>query len=262
MLEQVCLQTACWIFLFQSVIFIGALLFKRNDIADVCWGAGFVMIVVLLFLNYTLTPTAVASYLLTIIWGGRLSIHLFLRNKNKEEDFRYRAWREAWGKHFIWRTYLQVFLLQGFFMWLISLPIQITAINQVANGNVWMWGGILVWLVGFYFQSTADAQLKKFMTHRQKGQILQTGLWKYSRHPNYFGEILMWWGIGIIAGPLELGWLGWIGPVTITWLLAKVSGVPMLERKYKNHPEFEEYKSRTPALVPDFFRMMTDMQQK
>jgi|694.fasta_scaffold84590_4 steroid 5-alpha reductase family enzyme len=262
MLEQVCVQTACWILVFQTIAFFFALLFKRNDIADVCWGAGFVMIVVTLFLHHTLTPPAAASYLLTIFWGGRLSIHLFLRNKNKQEDFRYRAWRETWGKHFVWRSFLQVFLLQGFFMWLISLPIQITAIDEKAGWNVWIWAGILVWLIGFYFQATADAQLKKFMTHRKKGEILQTGLWKYSRHPNYFGEILMWWGIGIIAGPLEHGWLGWIGPLTITWLLAKVSGVPMLERKYRNHPEFEEYKSRTPALLPNFRQMIADMQQK
>lgn len=262
MLEQVCIQTACWILVFQSITFLFALLLKRNDIADVCWGAGFVMIVISLFLKYPISPPAAATYLLTMVWGARLSIHLFYRNKKKQEDFRYRAWREAWGKHFIWRTYLQVFLLQGFFMWLISIPIQITAIDNSANWNGWMWAGIGVWLIGFYFQAIADAQLQQFMLHKREGQILESGLWKYSRHPNYFGEILMWWGIGIIAAPLEQGWLGWIGPITITWLLTKVSGVPMLERKYKNHPQFEAYKKRTPALLPNFGQMITDMLQK
>ena len=254
--EQVFTHTACWILWFQTCIFFIALLLKRNDIADVCWGVGFVIIVVTLFLKYPLTPPAATSYLLTLLWGGRLSCYLFLRNKNKEEDFRYRAWREAWGKHFVWRSYLQVFVLQGFFMWLISFPLQIIAINVSAKWNNWIWVGGLLWLIGFYFQSTGDAQLRKFMAQRQPGQILDTGLWKYSRHPNYFGEILMWWGISIIAGPLEHGWLGWIGPITITWLLAGVSGVPMLEKKYKDHPAYQAYRKRTPALMPHWRQLL------
>lgn len=252
MLWQVLLTTAGCILLFQSVIFCVALWLKRNDLADVCWGAGFIMIVIVLRLQYTLTPPALLCYILTLIWGGRLSFHLFLRNINKEEDFRYKAWREAWGKNFVWRTYLQVFVLQGFFMWLISFPLQLVAIDSAGNWNGWMLAGAVVWMAGYYFQSTGDRQLQKFMKTKQPGEILQTGLWKYSRHPNYFGEILMWWGIGIIAIPLQLGWLAWIGPLTITWLLVKVSGVPLLERKYKDHPAYQEYKRRTPALVPDW----------
>lgn len=252
MLWQVLFTTAGSILVFQSVIFCLALLLKRNDIADVCWGAGFIMIVTVLMLNYASTPPAILCYVLTIGWGGRLSFHLFIRNQNKQEDFRYKAWREAWGKHFVWRSYLQVFVLQGFFMWLISFPLQIAALDSTGNWNGWMLPGSLLWLIGYYFQSVGDHQLQQFMKRRQPGEILQTGLWKYSRHPNYFGEILMWWGIGIIASPLQYGWLGWVGPFTITWLLAKVSGVPLLERKYKNHPEYQEYKKHTPALIPDW----------
>lgn len=257
MLGQVLLQTAAWILVFQSVIFLVALFLKRNDVADVCWGAGFIMIAITLFLHYPITPPSGWIYALTTIWGGRLSIHLFMRNKNKLEDFRYRAWREEWGKDFIWRSYLQVFVLQGCFMWLISFPLQVAAIDKQGTWNGWMVAGTLVWLIGFYFQSVGDAQLQRFAAIKQPGEIIQTGLWKYSRHPNYFGEICMWWGVGWIALPLTGGWVALIGPLTITWLLAKVSGVPMLERKYKDNPAYQAYKKRTPALFPDFRSMMT-----
>lgn len=257
MLGQVLLQTAGWILLFQSVIFLAALVLKRNDIADVCWGAGFIMVAFTLLFRYTLTPPAGLLYALTTTWGGRLSIHLFMRNKNKQEDFRYRAWREEWGKNFIWRSYLQVFVLQGCFMWLISFPLQIAAIDKNGTWNGWMIAGSLVWLIGFYFQSAGDAQLQRFAATKQPGEILQTGLWNYSRHPNYFGEIVMWWGVGLIALPMAWGWLGLIGPMTITWLLTSVSGVPMLERKYKDHPAYQAYKKKTPALLPDFRSLLT-----
>jgi steroid 5-alpha reductase family enzyme len=112
--------------------------------------------------------------------------------------------------------------------------------------------GFIVWLTGLIVEAVADKQLTQFRNIRQPGQIIQTGLWKYSRHPNYFGEILIWWGIFIIVLPLPFGIWGIISPITITYLLAFVSGVPMLEKKYEGNPAFQSYKKQTSALIPWF----------
>lgn len=253
---QVLLQCAGLIFVYQTCLFIISLIFKRNDVADIGWGGGFIAIGVYLVVCFPAALQSLIVYLLTFVWGIRLSVYLFLRNRGKAEDFRYRAWREAWGKHFYLRSFLQVFLLQGFFMWLISMPLQVAAIANQYEGNTACLLGIVLWIVGFYCQAAGDAQLQAFSKIKQPGAIMQTGLWKYSRHPNYLGEILMWWGIGIIVFPLPLGWLGLLGPLTITWLLMAVSGVPMLEKKYQNHTAYQQYKLQTPALFPNLWKLV------
>ena len=253
---QVLLQCAGLIFVYQTCLFIVSLIYKRNDVADIGWGGGFIAIGIFLVVYF---PTALQSwivYLLTFIWGIRLLVYLFVRNRGKVEDFRYRAWREAWGKHFYLRSFLQVFLLQGFFMWLISMLLQVAAIAKTSEGSAACLLGAVLWIVGFYFQAVGDAQLRAFSKIKQPGAIMQSGLWKYSRHPNYLGEILMWWGLGIIVFPLPLGWLGLLGPLTITWLLMAVSGVPMLEKKYRNDTAYQQYKLQTPALFPNIWKIV------
>ena len=141
-------------------------------------------------------------------------------------------------------------------MWLISIPLQIAAITHNWECRIMLVAGIAIWLLGFYWQALGDAQLMQFGKTKEPGAIMQTGLWKYSRHPNYFGEILMWWGIGCMVFPQPLGWLALIGPLTITWLLTSVSGVPMLEKKYRNHAGYQQYKTQTPALFPDIRKMV------
>jgi steroid 5-alpha reductase family enzyme len=253
---QVLLQCAGLIFIYQTCLFIVSLIYKRNDVADIGWGGGFIAIGIFLVVCFPAALQCWMVYLLTFIWGIRLSVYLFFRNRGKVEDFRYRSWREAWGKHFYLRSYLQVFLLQGFFMWLISMPLQVAAIANPIEGSLAGLLGLVIWIVGFYFQAAGDAQLLAFSKTKQPGAIMQTGLWRYSRHPNYLGEILMWWGIGIIVFPLPLGWLGLLGPLTITWLLMSVSGVPMLEKKYRNDTAYQQYKLQTPALFPDIWKIV------
>lgn len=253
---QVILQCALLIFFYQTFLFIISLLYKRNDVADIAWGGGFVAIAAFLLIYYPAALHNWIIYLLTFLWGIRLSVYLFFRNRGKAEDFRYLAWRESWGKHFYLRSFLQVFMLQGFFMWLISVPLQVAAVANNREETTYWVMGVLVWIVGFYFQAVGDAQLKQFGKTKKPGEIIQTGLWKYSRHPNYLGEILMWWGIGIIVLPLSLGWLGLVGPLTITWLLTAVSGVPMLEKKYKHSAAYQQYKTQTPALFPDLWKIV------
>jgi steroid 5-alpha reductase family enzyme len=234
-----------------SVWFVISLLIKRNDIADIAWGLGFVTIVIFLFTTQAPALLSVFVYILTLIWGLRLAIHIGLRSKGKPEDFRYKKWREEWGKYFVLRSYLQVYLLQGFFMWIISLPIILVSMAKNQPISPFILVGSIVWLIGFVFESIGDYQLMLFIKQRQnKSDIMQTGLWKYTRHPNYFGEVLVWWGIFIMVLPLEYGLWAIISPITISFLLLYVSGIPMLEAKYNHNQAFQEYKKRTSSFFP------------
>jgi steroid 5-alpha reductase family enzyme len=239
------------IFIYATGWFIAAVIKKRNDIADIAWGIGYIILCIYLFISYPASPVTILLYALVTAWGLRLSLHIYIRNKNKTEDFRYKAWREEWGKSFYWRSYLQVFLLQGLFLLIVISPVIHAATAVLVKWNVLTWIGLFCWLVGFYFQAVGDWQLAIFKKNRKTpGTILQTGLWKYSRHPNYFGEILMWWGVFIITIPFVNSFYFIVGPLTITLLLIFVSGIPMLEKKYRGNPIFEAYKKRTSVLIP------------
>ncbi len=244
-------QIGLFICCYVSVWFVISLLIKRNDIADIAWGLGFVGVVIFLFITQAQTLQSTIVYILTIIWGIRLAIHIGVRSKDKPEDFRYKKWRDEWGKYFVLRSYLQVYLLQGFFMWIISVPIIVVSMAKNQPISPFMFVGSIVWLIGFAFESIGDYQLMQFIKHKQnKYDIMQTGLWKYTRHPNYFGEVLVWWGIFIMVLPLEYGCWTIISPINISYLLLYVSGIPMLEAKYKDHQAFQDYKKRTSAFFP------------
>ena len=244
-------QIGLFICCYVSVWFVISLLIKRNDIADIAWGLGFVGVVIFLFITQAQTLQSTIVYILTIIWGIRLAIHIGVRSKGKPEDFRYKKWRDEWGKYFVLRSYLQVYLLQGFFMWIISVPIIVVAMAQNQAISAFILAGSIVWLIGFVFESIGDYQLMLFIKHKQnKSDIMQTGLWKYTRHPNYFGEVLVWWGIFIMVLPLQYGIWTIISPITISFLLLYVSGIPMLEAKYKDNLAFQDYKKRTSSFFP------------
>jgi steroid 5-alpha reductase family enzyme len=244
---QIGLLICCYV----SVWFVISLLIKRNDIADIAWGLGFVAIVFFLYFTHTPTLQSGIVYILTIIWGIRLAIHIGLRSKGKTEDFRYKKWRDEWGKYFVLRSFLQVYLLQGFFMWVISLPIIVVSTVKNQTTSPFILAGSIIWLVGFLFESIGDYQLMLFVKRKQnKSDIMQTGLWKYTRHPNYFGEVLVWWGIFIIVVPLPYGIWAIMSPITISFLLLYVSGIPMLEAKYELNQAFQAYKKRTSAFFP------------
>ena len=176
---------------------------------------------------------------LVSIWGIRLAWHIHARNKGKGEDYRYLAWRKQWGNWFYLRSYLQVYLLQGVLLFLISLPLFV--INAQGGGSLGLldFVGVFVWLIGFIFETVGDAQLARFIQNPlNKGKLMQGGLWGYTRHPNYFGEVTLWWGIGIISLSVPYGGWGLLGPVIITYLILKVSGIPLLEKKMEQHPDF------------------------
>jgi len=240
------------LFVYMSLWFIISLIKKRNDVADVAWGLGFVL---LTWVSFYLSGAGglrelIVGFLITI-WGLRLARHIYRRNQGKLEDYRYKKWRIDWGKWFYLRSYFQVYFLQGVLIFLIVSPVFVINKNFGPALGILDFVGIAVWLLGFYFEAVGDAQLQKFIKNSEnKGKLIQSGLWAYTRHPNYFGEVTQWWGIWLIALSVPSGILAIIGPFTITILILKISGIPMLEKKMEENPEFVEYKRRTSIFIP------------
>lgn len=223
--------------------FIVSLIKKRNDIADVLWGLGFVIIswTAYIISNNNQLINTIINILVTI-GGLRLALHIYERNKKKAEDYRYAEWRIQWGKWFYIRSYLQVFILQGVLLFLIATPVLILNNKAPETLNNLSLIGILIWIIGFTFETVGDKQLSNFIKDpNNKGKVLDSGLWKYSRHPNYFGEVTQWWGISIVTLITTGTLLSLIGPLTITFLILKVSGIPLLENKMLLQKEFQEY---------------------
>lgn len=223
---------------------------RRNDVADVAWGLGFVFLAWLAFYQSGGNDRAGVVNALITVWGLRLAWHIHARNHGKPEDFRYAQWRQEW-KYFYLRSFLQVFLLQGLFLFVIAWPVIYINLTVPAPWGWLDYAGMALWLVGFYFETVGDYQLKQFKKNpAHRGKIITTGLWRYTRHPNYFGDAVQWWGIFLIACSLPGGWITLASPVLMTYLLRYVSGVPMLERKYEGRAEFEAYKEKTSVFFP------------
>lgn len=229
--------------------FIIGQLLRRNDVADVAWGIGFVVLAWVLYLHRPSVQLSLATLLVTI-WGVRLSTHIFIRNRGKSEDYRYVKWRQQWGKWFLLRSLLQVFLLQGLLLVIISAPLVALGKNGLDSIGYVSFVGVLIWAVGFIFESIGDYQLSQYISEKKQGGVLQTGLWRYTRHPNYFGEVVQWWGIWLLAYGSAWFWYAIIGPLTITLLILKVSGIPLLERRYAGDKQYELYKRRTSMFIP------------
>ncbi len=251
MLDLIAIQIAVVTF-YASLWFLIALKLRRNDVADVAWGGGFIVLaLVAQFTAADVSKRGILVLALVAVWGLRLSLHIGLRNRGKAEDPRYRKWREEWGRHATLRAYFQVFLLQGFLTVLILIPVTYILARQNSD-LTWLDAlGAAVWLVGFVFEAVGDLQLSRFKKDPGNlGRVITSGLWKYTRHPNYFGEVTLWWGVWLIACSVPGGWRTVFGPGTITLLILLVSGIPLLERKYAGSIEFKEYQRRTSAFFP------------
>ncbi len=241
---------------FMHGLFILAIVLKNNSIVDVGWGLGFILATLLTY--KTIQDTFSFRLLIGMVglWGLRLAAYIFIRNWKKGEDFRYRQWREEWGNNVILRSYLQVFLLQGAIMFIISMPILLFGLEVkkgtiVDNLGILQYIGLGIWCLGFLIESVADLQLYLFKNNeKNKGQIMKYGLWKYSRHPNYFGEALVWWGIYLFVSSTGIAVISIFSPIIMTYLLRKVSGVVLLEKKYATNLTYQEYVKNTPAFVP------------
>ena len=242
------------VFVYFFTLFIIGTLLKNNSIVDIGWGIGFVILAwILLFLRLPLSLVRTSITLLVSLWGVRLFTHILKRNHGKPEDFRYVAFRKAWGKWVVPRAFVQVYMLQGALMFLIALPFILLEQEAQPVNPLLFALGLIVYVTGFAFESIGDAQLKAFLQNPEnKGKIMTSGLWRYTRHPNYFGEAMLWWGIFLLALSGGVTPFAVIGPVTITLLLLFVSGVPLLERSMKDKPGYAQYAEMTSIFIPWF----------
>jgi steroid 5-alpha reductase family enzyme len=246
------LEMSIVIFIYMTLIFVLAQLLKDNSIVDIYWGLGFILVAGYSLLSGpSFNLHKILMNLAVTIWGLRLSIHILLRAVRRGgEDFRYKAWRDTW-KNFRLRSFLQIFMLQGLFMLIIALPVYYVNYKLPVELAPVNYLGIILFITGFIFEALGDFQLKVFIKKPEnKGKLMSTGLWSITRHPNYFGESLIWWGISMFALNYRYGWITLLSPIFLTLLLRFVSGVPMLESKYKGRPDWEEYKKKTAAFVP------------
>ncbi len=238
---------------FAVVGFLLSRIFRRNDVADALWGLGFFVVAVWHAFPFQLSLRSMLAFSFVSLWSLRLSGHLALRIlKSKDEDLRYREWRSQWGDSEPVMAFFKVFLLQGLILSLVAMPV--VWLMRIDNPDLtpWDFAGAIIFLIGFVLEVVADAQLASFRAKAShRGKILRDGLWRWSRHPNYFGEILIWWGLFLMCMSLSGGILTVISPLLMTFLLTRVSGVPMLERLLSRRgSEYALYVNSTPALIP------------
>jgi steroid 5-alpha reductase family enzyme len=241
------------IVILMTLLWLLSLWLKNSSIVDIFWGTGFVIaswVYFALSLEGYLPRKLLLSILVTI-YGLRLSIYILLRNWGKAEDFRYQKWRGEAGSKWWWKSYFQVFLLQGMLLWIISVPLLAAQYSSLPDHlTVIDFAGVIVWLVGFYFEAVGDFQLSRFKRRPEnKGKVMDRGVWRYTRHPNYFGDSAQWWGYYLLALAAG-GWWTVFSPVLMTLLLLRVSGVALLEKTMSTRPGYQEYAERTSAFIP------------
>lgn len=246
--------------IFVTIIWLIAWRLNRYDLVDVAWPGIFIIIALLTFLLRTppgamdtpqpyfgWTPRVVVTTLV-LIWALRLGFHLYKRwRSSSEEDYRYNELRKKWKKHPALHAYFEIYLTQGILAWVVSMPVMI--INFIDGpADTWLIIGLVVWFVGLLFEAVSDHQLAKFKQNAaNKGRLLTTGLWRFTRHPNYFGEVVVWWGIFLIGAAYYFGSgitfaMAILGPLMITYLILFVSGVPMTEEHFEGRHGWSEYK--------------------
>jgi len=253
---QIYFQAFLVIMLMMTTLWAISIFLKNVSIVDLFWGFGFVVSAIVYFINSSgYEARKILLLVLVSIWGLRLSVYLAGRNIGKGEDFRYAQFRRNYGEHrYWWISFFQTFLLQGVLMWLISVPL-LGAMYYSSNDSLGILDfiGVVFWLIGISFEAGGDFQLAKFKANpKNKGTVLNTGFWKYTRHPNYFGDSSVWWGYGFIC--LAAGsYFPILGSVLMTALIIKVSGVALLEKSLKEtKPQYREYIEKTSAFIPWF----------
>ncbi len=251
MIGSVMLATAVAIVALMVVVWIISVARTDVSLVDIAWGFGFVVVAwVAFWVVGEAGPRRWLLVVLTSIWGLRLSIYLAWRNLGSGEDFRYQVMRRKSPDTFWWKSLFTVFGLQAILMWMVSLPVQMGPIPDPGLGLL-DWLGAAAWVVGIVFEATGDWQLARFKADpANKGKVMDQGLWRYTRHPNYFGDFMVWWGLYLIA--LSAGqWWTVVGPIVMSVLLMRVSGVGLLEKTItKRRPGYEEYMERTNAFFP------------
>lgn len=243
---------------YVTAVWLLSFAIRNAGVIDIFWGLAFVLLTWLYFaVGDGWEGRSILISVLVTIWGLRLSLHIARRNWGQPEDRRYQRMRERAGASFWWRSYVTVFLLQGALLWTISMPLLAAQNASAPDGfRIWDFLALIVWEIGFFFEAVGDWQLSRFRSDpANAGEVMNRGLWRYTRHPNYFGDATVWWAFFITAAHTTNGWITIFSPVIMTFLLMRVSGVTMLERDLKrSKPGYAEYVASTSAFVPWFPR--------
>lgn len=251
-MEAGLIALACSLGYFLLWFFI-AIYKKRIDLVDIAWGGAFTaMAIGLLIKNQGEVSFAQSLVtLLVCLWGLRITIHIFQRNWSADEDQRYIELRKKW-KGPVWLNSLfRIYALQAVLATMIAFPvIAIASSDTLFHAEKVLTLGFAIWITGFMVEVFADRQLADFLKNKKSKKIMDQGLWRYSRHPNYFGEVTLWWGIWVISLSVNGAWWSIIGPLTITYLILFVSGVSLTEKRYATNKQFQAYKKRTSIFVP------------
>ena len=238
---------------YMAIVWALSLPLRDASIADVFWGPGFAFVAIVAAWLSPPSDRATLLVVLTSVWGLRLALHIGTRwRKKKEEDRRYQAMRATWGDRFPVVSLFTVFLLQGGLLWIVSLPLQAgAALGADHPLGALDLAGTLLFAVGLAFEAVGDAQLARFLSDpASRGRVMETGLWRYTRHPNYFGDALLWWGLGLIGAGTGALWC-LAGPALMSFLLVRVSGVSLLEKDIAGRrPEYVAYVRRTSPFLP------------
>ncbi len=253
-MQTILIDSGIGILAFVLIVYVIAQFIKDNSIVDIAWGIGFIIAASISFFESQVFLTQnILVNSLVVIWGLRLAIYILTRHSGKGEDYRYKEMREGWGKNALLMGLLKVFFPQAVVMFIIAFPVMIVNIFPHDGWQITDSMGAIIWVKGFFFEVVGDAQMASFKKNpANKGKVMRTGLWKYTRHPNYFGEATMWWGIFLIAIPSGYWYISLLSPVLITLLIIKVTGVELLEKKYKDNAEYQEYVRTTNSFIPWF----------
>jgi steroid 5-alpha reductase family enzyme len=239
----------------MTVLWLISVRIRNVSIVDLFWGFGFVVASVVYFIySEGFETRKILLMTLVTIWGLRLSIYLAWRNLGKDEDFRYQKFRKDFGEdRYWWYSFFSVFLLQGVLMWLISVPLLGAQFYEGNELGLFDFIGVVIWIIGFVFEAGGDIQLARFKADpANKGKVLDTGFWHYTRHPNYFGDAAVWFGYGLICISAGSYWPV-LGSVLMTALIIKVSGVALLEKTLNTtKPGYQDYVRKTSAFIPWF----------
>ncbi len=236
----------------MTLLWLVSLALRNSSIVDIFWGTGFV---IANWVYFALTPDGwlarkLLISILVTLWGLRLSLYILWRNWGKPEDFRYQEWRQEHGEKWWWRSFFQVFVTQGLLLVIISAPLLAAQLYARPGLTLLDWLAIPVWAIGFFFEAMGDWQLAHFKADpANKGKVMNQGVWRFTRHPNYFGDAAQWWGYYLIALAAG-GWWTIFSPIIMTTLLVRVSGVALLEKTMDKRPGYKEYIETTSAFVP------------
>jgi len=242
------------VLLMMLALWAASLWLRDASIVDRFWGVGFVVLAggtAMLADGYEPRQALIVGT--TVLWGLRLSGYITWRNWGHGEDYRYQAMRKTHGARFPLVSLVTVFLLQGALLWFISLPLQIGQVADAPAHLTWLDGlGALLWILGLTFESVGDYQLARFKANpANNGKVMDRGLWRYTRHPNYFGDAVVWWGFYLIAAATPAGRWTLLSPVLMTFFLMRVSGVALLEKKLVDaRPAYRAYIERTNTFFP------------